>query len=156
MREIELTKGYKAQVDDDDFVWLNQWNWYADEKNNTVYAARREGKQCLYMHNVISGASGDMTTDHIDSDGWNNQRVNLRTATRSQQRMNSVGYGASGVKGVSFHHGRWRAVIFVQGKQVSLGRFDTIEEAASAYTTAARSYFGEFAFTEEEGQKEDG
>jgi hypothetical protein len=68
--------------------------------------------------------------------------------------MNSVGCGASGVKGVSFHKGRWRARIHVDGISKELGGFDTIEEAAAAYAQAAVTFFGEFAFTEMGGADE--
>ena len=156
MKEIELSQGYKAQVDDDDFEWLNQWKWSADVRSHTVYAVRRdrdeEGFFPVLMHRQIMGYPDD-TVDHKDRNGINNQRENLRTATGAQQQANKQGYGASGVKGVTLHHGRWRATIAVNKVQRHLGRFNTIEEAAAAYDQAIRELHGEFAFTTEEMKK---
>lgn len=85
--------------------------------------------------------------DHIDNDGLNNRWANLRDATKSQ---NGANRGASrnnkaGLKGVTFKNGKFRACIFVDGRQRFLGNFDTAEAAHDAYARAARENFGEYA-----------
>lgn len=155
MKEIELSQGYKALVDDADFEWLSQWKWSADVRPHTVYAVRRckdeDGYFPLHMHRAIMQPPDGLTVDHRNRNGLDNQRDNLRHATGTQQQANKVGHGQSGVKGVSFHRGRWRAVTQVEGRQVHLGRFDTIEEAAAAYKEATYALHGEFVQTTSKG-----
>lgn len=87
--------------------------------------------------------------DHIDRDRSNNKLANLRLATRSQNSMNkgTRSDNKSGVTGVTLHKGsqKWRATIHKDGKQVQVGMFETIEEAAKAYQEAANEMHGEFA-----------
>ena len=89
--------------------------------------------------------------DHIDCDPWNNRLDNLRLATRSQNMMNQKPCRANktGYKGVSWDSQRmkYRSTIKLNGRQISLGRFDTIEEAGMAYKKASDLLFGEFART---------
>lgn len=162
MKEIELSQGYVTQVDDEDFDWLSQWNWQVSidpRRPHAVKYARRgmyvDGKKVgsITMHRAIMGAPEGITVDHIDGDGLNNQRVNLRFATYQQQAANRIGSNASGIKGVRLHRNRWEASIEVRSKYIYLGLYDTIEEAAAAYAIAARAHFGEFALTEEEDKK---
>jgi hypothetical protein len=153
MKKIKLTKGYCALVDDNDFEWLSQWNWYFEPRECTGYAARTEGtkpKQVkIYMHNRIAGTPTGMTTDHIDHNGLNNQRGNLRICTQSENHMNSQrqANNTSGYKGVTWNKNeqKWKARIQKNRKEIHLGYFDTAEKAAYAYNDAARKFFGEFA-----------
>jgi hypothetical protein len=91
----------------------------------------------------------DEVVDHIDGNGLNNCRNNLRPATRAQNRMNSKvsTNNASGYKGVSWHkrRGKWLAQIRIARKRIYLGYFASAEEAHVAYVAAAREHFGEFA-----------
>lgn len=149
-RAIPLTQDKFAIVDAADFDWLNQWKWYADEHRRTFYAARNSpsanGKHdTIKIHQLLAGKGAD----HIDGNGLNNTRANLRLATTSQNGCNrgAQANNKSGYKGVAWHKQRkkWRANIRVGGKQVHLGYFATPEEAALVYNKAAREYFGEFA-----------
>ena len=147
VKTIPLSRGYVALVDDGDYDRLiTLGTWYAVAGHNTFYGRRnlyhREDGSYTYllMHNVITGWP---MTDHRNGNGLDNQRVNLRPATRSQnmanRRLNSN--SASGFKGVHRQRNRWIA----HCKSIYLGSFTTAEEAARAYDAAARELFGEFA-----------
>lgn len=152
MKEIQLTQGFVALVDDSDFDFLNQWKWYVYRGQYTNYAVRDDsgnpvGK--LRMHRVILGLlNRKILCDHIDHNGLNNQRSNLRIATYSQNggnRIRSRNY-SSKFKGVRLiHNGSWRAQIKIMGKFKGLGHYRTEEEAARVYDEAAIKYYGEFA-----------
>jgi hypothetical protein len=89
-----------------------------------------------------------MEIDHKDGDGLNNQRSNLRLASKKQNQANrgAPTNNRSGYKGVSANgRGGWRASIFVDGKTRRVGDYDTPLEAARAYNQAALAAFGEFA-----------
>lgn len=152
MRNLPLTKGFSAVVDDEDFAFLSRWKWTAFFSGSKPYAARRERGRLVLMHRVVNGTPDGMLTDHIDGDTLNNRRGNLRNATASQNMMNKVGKrgGSSRFKGVWFdrHQSgskRWRAAIILNGAKRYLGRFPTEEEAGAAYASAASEQFGEFA-----------
>lgn len=158
MKRIPLTKGLFALVDDSDFEYLNQFKWHIkkDNKDNTAYAARvinSNGK--IYMHREILNAPADKKADHIDGNGLNNQRINLRLCSSNENSRNARLFktSTSGYKGVHYVAGwkessprkkPWRAEIFYK-KNVVLGYFTTPVEAALAYNEAAKKYFGEFA-----------
>ena len=112
MKEIKLTQGKVALVDDEDFDFLNQWKWCAHKDGNNFYAVRvdysngRANKKFLSMHRVLLGLTDPkIFPDHKDGDGLNNQRYNLRIATPSQNVINSKTSGkdkTSIYRGVSF------------------------------------------------------
>jgi len=154
MREIPLTQGKVALVDDGDYdrvvafsswcAWRNRsGNWYAQGHD-------RAKKSRVYMHRMVLGFPA-FKVDHHDRDGLNNQKQNLRPATRSQNQSNSRVRSKTGLKGVVREKrprpSPWRAQITINGKNRGLGSFQTSEEAAAAYDFAARSAFGEFALT---------
>lgn len=153
MKEIKLTKGYVALVDDDDYEWLSKFKWCV----NLSYSPRAyrpvntvDGKGVVYMHREICRARSFELVDHKDGDALNNQKGNLRIATSQQnvwnQKMRKNRYG---YKGVSFREDLkekpWTAGITYNKKSYKLGYFKTKEEAARAYNKAALEFFGEFA-----------
>lgn len=147
MKQITLTQGKVALVDDADFESLNQFKWHAAKIGGVFYALRyaRDLKQHVRMHIELLGYKG---IDHIDGNGLNNQRSNLRPASVAQNNRN-VGLrrdNRSGFKGVSFHkhNQKWRAYIAFQ-RWIHIGYFSTAAEAAHAYDIAAKKYFGTFA-----------
>jgi hypothetical protein len=154
MKKIPLTQGKFALVDDEDYEWLSQWKWFAYKGRNTFYAARnrltKEGPLgIIRMHRCILGLKrGDgIQTDHIDGDGLNNQRKNLRYCTHQENQRNRFQQmGTSRYKGVHWcnRNKRWMAKIFI-GKQLFLGSFINEVDAAIAYNTAATKYFGSYA-----------
>ncbi len=104
------------------------------------------------MHRVILKAPGGLDVDHINGDGLDNRRINLRVCTRSQNLANqgTQARNLSGCKGVSWDKrtGRWITFISVNSKNHNLGRFDDLQTARAAYQAAAVRHFGEFARTE--------
>lgn len=153
MKEIKLTQGQVALVDDEDYEYLNQWKWYAQKSRGTFYACRYTKNEVLIMHRIILNTPFNMEVDHRDHNGLNNQRHNIRNCTRSQNHMNKDPRGSSKYLGVSWDKSRnkWRA--FIQTRQISNGKrktlfngqYNTEEEAAIAYNEAAKRLHGEFA-----------
>ncbi len=149
---VTLTKGYEAIIDAADVPLVEGLNWYAHVCEKKIYAVRNEtlsGKQKLrLMHRVIMDTPNKMETDHINGDGLDNRRVNLRIATTSQNQANTGAptTNTSGFKGVSRlkRDEKWRAQIRSNGVKMWLGDFDTPEAAYAAYVAASEKLHGEF------------
>ena len=157
MKEIPLTRGYVAIVDDSDYADLTQWKWYAHHrKSGAFYAARRRvnGKQgVVKMHRQILGALPGEDVHHANHKTLDNRRSNITRCTRSQHhasRRKRAGC-SSQFKGVHWRRdvGCWRAEIQHNGKKHHLGLHDDEREAARAYNVAALDHFGEFALLNE-------
>lgn len=152
MKLIPLINGGFAKVDDSDFEYLSGFRWRKDGYGyvSTSTHGRRNRKR-VTMHGLIVGKNGDLVPDHKDGDKLNNQRENLRPATNSQNQANAKisTRNKSGFKGVSWHvHNKmWVVKIRKDGKQIHIGHFRNIKDAALAYDAAARDLFGEFART---------
>jgi len=153
MKEIPVGQDRVALVDDEDYALVSQYRWRTTSRQHrrTVYAIN--GKTRLLMHKLITGFK---QTDHINGNGLDNRRVNLRESTSAQNRMNMSkqrGEYTSEYKGVSWDYRRkkWRAYIQVDRKHIYLGRFDSEVDAAKVYDAAAVEYFGAFAYTNIKG-----
>lgn len=152
-REIPLTKGKVAIVDAADYEWLNQWRWHARGNGSAFYASRKVGPRgatrYVHMHRLIVGVEVDAEVDHINGDGLDNRRANLRSCShRENTRSLKLNRNSqSGFKGVSWHkaRGKWVSHISVDGRQRHLGIFDDPVKAAVAYDLAAKVHFGEYA-----------
>jgi hypothetical protein len=151
-KTIPLTKGYEALVSPEDYEELSKHKWHASERpNGKVYAARSTTFSGLpvvqYMHREIMGECPD-DVDHIDGNGLNNVRENLRPATRSQNHMNRkpVG-GTSSFKGVHLDNGKWKVQIKNGRYTRSITGIKDEETAALIYDLLAVDAFGAFART---------
>lgn len=152
--KIKLTQGKFALVDDADFPLVSQHTWRVVKSYNTFYAiadvGERSKRKTLLMHRLILGLHDTARhTDHINHNGLDNRRINLRTCTSTENSYNSTlsARNKSGYKGVSWHRGRWRAQITVGYKRLQIGSYDSPEDAARAYDAAAMENFGKFAAT---------
>jgi hypothetical protein len=163
MKEVALSQGKVALVDNQDYVLLmNGPKWHAKKDRYTFYAERvlykpNGTKTTETMHRFIMGLiQGDPKTDHKDGNGLNNQRHNLRIATTAQNNQNTKlrKDNKSGVRGVSWHKGigKWHAQISLDGNIKSLGYFSYLKAAQQARAQAEIMYHGEFsALTSRQG-----
>lgn len=150
---VPLTKGFEAVIDASDAHLVDSFNWCASENGYCVYAKHVHtsdgGRKTMLLHRVITGADDDVIVDHIDGNGLNNRRSNLRTATHSQNMFNQRTGRAntSGFKGVSWHKdmAKWEAHIQANGKKVNLGYFSSPEDASNARKAAAVRLHADFA-----------
>lgn len=121
MKEIPLSRGMHALVDDDDFDNLSRFKWCVVNPSPTRwYAVRRDKKKFIYMHHVLLPKQDGLITDHIDGNGLNNQRQNLRRATPFENRINSRkrSNNTSGFIGVSWdaENKKWYVCIKAHSK----------------------------------------
>lgn len=163
MKYIELTKGYQAIVDDEDYEELSQYKWhytggYARRAKYLGGGAANPKLDRVRMHRQIMNAPKGVFVDHINGNTLDNRKSNLRLATESQ---NGANRGANNGKKSNPYKGvyrltspravkKWWALIVESStgvkKRRSLGVYATPEEAAQAYNEAALKYFGEFAY----------
>ncbi len=164
MKKIKLgKKDLFALVDDEDYELVNKrkWTFECNERKNgltPVYYARRmqKGKK-IRMHRFIMNAKPGEQIDHIDHNGLNNQKSNLRFCNNTENRRNVTPYGKSKYLGVNHlvvnikRNGIKRtysyitAQITINKKNTYLGIFQTEEDAAKAFDEMAKIYYGEFA-----------
>jgi hypothetical protein len=152
MKTIQLTQGKVALVDDEDYNKVIQFKWFAQKGSNHNFYALNRGvgshstRKFTSMHRLIMSAPKDMQVDHIDHNGLNNQKSNLRICTCQQNQTNKTSFGKSKYRGVFFDEGRIRCAIKINGRYKYLkGSFKTEEAAAKAYDELAMEYHGEFA-----------
>lgn len=151
MKEVELSQGKVALVDDEDFERVSQFKWYAHRSAPRSkilwYAVRSLHPGTMRLHTFI--LPGHPMIDHRDNDGLNCQKSNLRPATVSFNNANRRKHkkSSSKFKGVTWYKAiqKWQVAIGINGKRQHLGYFFDETEAACAYDTAAKKLFGEFA-----------
>jgi hypothetical protein len=151
MREISLTKGYVALVDDCDYERVSQFKWRAHVRRKTVYAVRGVGRTMQQLHRFILNLEpcDKCKVDHRDRNGLNNCRGNLRVCTHGENLRNQDKHSnnTTGWKGVSWYaQGRkFRAHINSNGKYIHIGYFHNPITAALEYDKAAIKHHGDFA-----------
>jgi len=153
MKNVPLSQGFAASVDDADYDRVSAHKWSATKVKNTVYGIRKirtaEGRTTSQLlHRFIMAVTDpEIHVDHEDHNGLNCQRYNLRKCVRGENDGNRKKTGGSSqYKGVSWSKGKgmWRACIQI-GKTVHLGYFADEVKAALAYDAAARTRFGVMA-----------
>jgi len=148
MKEIRLTKGYKAIVDDEDFSRLARFKWQVHiTGHGNIYATRHN----VAMHRIIMNAPRGKLVDHINGNGLDNRRANLRICTNAENMRNRHAQrnSTSGYRGVTWDKERklWTAAIVINNRHITIGRFPDKESAARAYDKKAKEVWGEFYST---------
>ena len=160
MLEIPLTQGLSTHIDDADFPLVSQFKWTTHRTGprtpQLIYASRRlwdatrkRSGKTIFLHRFLMNPPLGYDVDHINGNGLDNHRVNLRVCTRQQNNGNQTPKRhTSRFKGVYRPSGRrsWIARIMVNYRPIHLGSFDTEEAAAQAYQKAAEQHFGAFAY----------
>jgi hypothetical protein len=146
---IPLSSGYLAVVDDADYGRLSVYKWYLAGTPAKRYASRHElrdgKKRTVYMHRLILNAPAGIEVDHIDGDGLNNTRTNLRLVTRVQQMQNrksAASHSLTGVRGVTWNRakGKYQVYVKVSGRNYHGGFYDRLTDAEAAAVVARRHY----------------
>jgi hypothetical protein len=149
--KIPLSQGHYALIDDEDVPLVTgKWS-YRPHPTGPAYALRtvqlgQRRTMTKLMHRVILDAPKGMLVDHINGDGLDNRRANLRFATRSQnqQNLHAPSRSRTGVRGVTIVPRRtkpYRARLHLNGKHISLGYYETLEEASKAARDGRRKHF---------------
>jgi hypothetical protein len=146
---IDLTKGFFAKVDDEDYgrAIAHPWRAVKSPTHERWYAVASINGKTTYLHRFVLKVVGKLHVDHRDGDGLNCQRYNLRPCTRSQNMANRTHAprNATGYFGVTKHRKKWTAMVKVEGRTLYGGSHATPEAAARARDALAKKHFGEFA-----------
>lgn len=154
MKVIGISRGMETFIDDEDYHLVSMYRWFAIQKTvgkcwyavTNIKVGNGKKKQ-VGMHQMVFPVLSGMMVDHIDRNGLNNQKKNLRAATALQ---NSINRGPDfdkrcPFKGVVWKRKSWQAGITYNGKYIYLGSYQDTIEAATAYDEAANRFHGEFA-----------
>lgn len=153
MKEIPLTRGKVALVDDADYERISQFKWELMITSGLSYARRRyrddmDVIRTQLMHRLILGDEARQI-DHVDGDGLNNQRANLRPASHRLNQGNTrlSRKNTSGYRGVTYNREcrKWAVMITIGNRRTYLGMYQDAKTAAAIYDAAATKWFGEFA-----------
>ena len=146
-KTVKLTQGRVAVVDDEDFEFVANHVWYSAKRRTrreNWYALGRLSGKATYMHRLIMGAKAGDEVDHINGDGLDNRRANLRFVTRSQNNINRLDVpNVTGHRGVYYHPGKrkYQARVWINRKAIGSRYFDTASEAAAARAVLASKHY---------------
>lgn len=151
MKSIPLSRGLRAVVDNEDANHVSRFRWYADPSPCAVYAKSSQkqsdgSRKSIFLHRMIMNAKPGQIVDHLNGNGLDCRKSNLRFATRAQNAWNRRSTNPFG-KGVIKHGSAFRARITVAGLRRHLGIFKTADDAHAAYRLAAASEFNAFTNT---------
>lgn len=149
-KEVVLNTGEIALVDDDDFEKVNHIKWYVQKNRKTLYATNTWMRKITMMHRLIMGNPKDsnIVVDHINGNGLDNRKSNLRLITRRDNVLRSGchSHNKVGYKGVRKFGKKYYTYATINGKQTCIGKYTTPEEAAHAYDDAVFKEYGEIAY----------
>lgn len=149
MKRIPLTKGKFALIDDEDFSSISRWNWSITSTRYYLYAHRRDGRRLVKMHRFILSAPTNKVVDHINGNGLDNRKINLRLCSPAENARNQRKHknNVSGFRGVSWckREKKWVAYVAKDGVKKFVGYFKNKKLAALARDQKATSLHGEFA-----------
>ncbi len=150
--EIPLTRGKVTIVDSYLYEFLNQWKWFAVQSHGQFYARRQvviktNGKyrmlNCNLHHVILGRPLNGLMVDHINHNGLDNRKVNLRIVSQRVNALNSARFIGKRPMGASLHKrsGRWRAGMKINGRYKWLGYFPNKEAASEAYLNECKKLF---------------
>jgi hypothetical protein len=147
---IPVTQGKATIIDRADYDAVRKYKWYAHSNGSGNYYVKRNGGKdgVIGLANSLMNPPEGLIVDHINGDGLDNRRENLRICTHAENMRNrrKLKQGRSQYKGVRLEpSGRWRAVIKYEGEMIHIGCFDTENQAAIAYNEKAVILFGKYA-----------
>lgn len=147
---VDLSQGFRTLIDQADLPRVSEHSWWLNISSaGRPYAAGRPlGHRggLVYLHRFILGPAQDQPVDHVNGNGLDNRRSNLRLCSANDNAANcAFQIGQAGFRGVSASGSRWRAQIAHEGRKRYLGTFETPVDAALAYDDTARKLFGDFA-----------
>ncbi len=148
---VVSVSGKTAVIDAEDWPLIKQYKWYAlctgRHRKIWYFSTNSTEGRTIYLHRLIMNAAPGEEVDHIDGNGLNNQRSNLRKCSHAQnlRKAHVSRPAASGYRGVYLHGPSWRVRVNIGGKQRSFGIFKSKEDAARVYDNEMRKLFGEFA-----------
>jgi hypothetical protein len=151
MKFISLNKGYRAMVDDEDYDRVMKYRWKVHiniQRPSCIYARTNISNRTVILHRFIMSPTKEITIDHIDHNGLNCQKSNLRFATKTQQNFNrkrSNSHGYKGITRVTNQPNKWQVQLVENGNVHYGGVYKTMIDAAKAYDEMAKKYHGDFA-----------
>lgn len=147
MKEIIIAKGKNvAIIDDEDFDLISKYTWTRSIRSNKIYVVSK-GVSRVLMHRLIMGFPKDLLVDHINHNGLDNRKINLRIVSKKQNQCNRrpSKKGTSKYLGVIKRRNSWRAQISINKRTKHIGTFASEEQAALAYNEFAKVVHGDYA-----------